>query len=87
METRLQELSGVEVVWPSPSLSNGLNLPLVLLPPREFCMSSPASELQRESNENQVDVTISKGYWLGRYEVTKVEYEAVMVKNPSSIKQ
>lgn len=33
------------------------------------------------------DVTITKGYYIGRLEVTQAQWEAVMGKNPSDIKQ
>ena len=30
------------------------------------------------------NVTLSKGFWLGKYEVTQAQYEAIMGKNPAS---
>ena len=46
-------------------------------------MGSPSGELGRQSNETQHSVTISKGFWLGKYEVTQAQYEAVMGGNPA----
>jgi sulfatase modifying factor 1 len=44
-------------------------------------MGSPAVEALRGANEGpQTLVTISKGFWMGQYEVTQGEYEAVMGK-------
>jgi formylglycine-generating enzyme required for sulfatase activity len=42
-----------------------------------FMMGSPESEPGRDSNEIQHEVTVSS-FYMGRYEVTKAEYEAVM---------
>jgi formylglycine-generating enzyme required for sulfatase activity len=49
------------------------------IPPGTFTMGSPASEVDRQSNEGpQTQVTITRGFWMERYEVTKGEYQAVM---------
>jgi formylglycine-generating enzyme required for sulfatase activity len=50
-----------------------------------FMMGSPASEAGRQSNEVQHQVTVS-GFYLGKYEVTQKEYQAVMGTNPSNRK-
>jgi len=68
-------------------VDNGLAMPLVYCPPGTFTMGSPSSEADRISDrENQVRVTISKGYLLGKYEVTQKEWESVMGSNPSKFK-
>jgi formylglycine-generating enzyme required for sulfatase activity len=55
------------------------------IPPGTFTMGSPASEQHRYDNEGpQTQVTITRGFWMGRYEVTQGEYQAVMGSNPSS---
>jgi formylglycine-generating enzyme required for sulfatase activity len=52
-----------------------------------FMMGSPASEKNRQDSEGpQHQVTISKSFWLGKYEVTQKEWVAVMGSNPSSFK-
>jgi formylglycine-generating enzyme required for sulfatase activity len=49
-------------------------------------MGSPANEPNRSSDEGpQHQVTVS-GFYLGKYEVTQTEYEAVMGTNPSNFK-
>ena len=48
---------------------NTLGMPMVYCPPGRFTMGSPTSETGRESNEDQVSVTLSQGFWLGQYEV------------------
>lgn len=56
---------------------------LVLIHPGSFTMGSPVGEVGRKENETPHEVTISKSYYLGIYEVTQGEYEKVMGKNPS----
>ena len=48
-----------------------------------FTMGSPASEPERNSNETQHQVTVSS-FFMGKYEVTQAEYQAVMGSNPST---
>jgi len=57
---------------------------MVFIPPGTFRMGSPTNEVDRWHWEGpQTEVTISRGYWMGKYEVTQGEYEAVMRSNPS----
>jgi formylglycine-generating enzyme required for sulfatase activity len=48
-----------------------------------FMMGSPSSEVDRGSDETQHQVTISRGFYMGKYAVTQAEYQAVMGNNPS----
>lgn len=64
---------------------------LVWIQAGTFTMGSPASEPEREPflqeygiDETQHEVTLSQGFWIGRYEVTQEEYLAVTGTNPSS---
>ena len=57
---------------------------MVFIPPHTFTMGSPTNELHRDSNEGpQTTVTLSRGFWIGKYEVTQGEYVSVMNTNPS----
>ena len=57
---------------------------LVFIPPGTFRMGSPTNEVDRQDDEGpQTAVTISRGFWMGKYEVTQGEYLAVMGSNPS----
>jgi sulfatase modifying factor 1 len=56
---------------------------MVWINPGTFTMGSPTTEVNRGSDEVQHTVTISRGYWMGRYELTQGEYLAVMGSNPS----
>ena len=64
-------------------ITNSIGMKLVLIPKGTFMMGSPESEQGRNENENQHEVTISKDYYLGVYEVTQAQYEKVIGKNPS----
>jgi formylglycine-generating enzyme required for sulfatase activity len=63
---------------------------LVFIPPGTFRMGSPTNEVDREPfyplivEGPQTAVTISKGFWMGKYLVTQGEYLAVMGNNPST---
>jgi len=57
---------------------------MVFIPPGTFMLSSSTNEVDRWENEGpQTAVTISRGFWMGKYEVTQGEYLAVMGSNPS----
>jgi formylglycine-generating enzyme required for sulfatase activity len=57
---------------------------MVLISPNTFTMGSPTNELHRDSNEGpQTTVTLSRGFWIGKYEVTQAEYLSVTGTNPS----
>ncbi len=64
-------------------LTNSIGMKLMLIPNGTFLMGSPESEKGHYSNETQHEVTISKDYYLGVYEVTQAQYEKVMGSNPS----
>jgi formylglycine-generating enzyme len=43
-------------------------------PPGRFTMGSPAGEAGRRANEAQVDVTLSRGFWMAERETTQGEW-------------
>ncbi len=59
-------------------LGGGVTLELVWVPPGTFMMGSPESEEGRDDDEVQHQVTLTKGFWLGKYEVTQAQWKAVM---------
>lgn len=61
---------------------NGIQLKLVWCPAGKFQMGSPATEEGRHDDEGPVQVTLSHGFWIGKYEVTQREWEQVMHDNP-----
>jgi formylglycine-generating enzyme required for sulfatase activity len=59
----------------------------VRIPDGTFTMGSPVNEAGRLDYEgSQHQVTISKAFYMGKYEVTQREYQAVMGTNPSNFK-
>ena len=62
-----REFDGMEFVW---------------VPSGEFPMGSTSAEA-RSNEQPLTQVRISRGYWLGKYEVTQGEWQAVMGSNPS----
>jgi len=55
----------------------------VLIPPGQFIMGSPVWERYHVRDEEQHMVTITKPFYMGVYEVTQAQYEAVTGSNPS----
>jgi formylglycine-generating enzyme required for sulfatase activity len=68
-------------------LALGTNSPppdgMVWIPPGTFVMGSPTSEALRYSDETQHTVTLTKGFYMGKYAVTQGEYLALMGSSPS----
>jgi formylglycine-generating enzyme required for sulfatase activity len=57
---------------------------MVFIAPGTFRMGSPDDEQGRWENEGpQTAVIISRGFWMGKYEVTQGEYQTVVGDNPS----
>jgi formylglycine-generating enzyme required for sulfatase activity len=59
----------------------------VWIPAGTFTMGSPRSEKDRDLDEDPLTlVTITRGFWMGKYEVTQADFQAVMGVNPSYFK-
>ena len=57
---------------------------MVWIPPGTFTMGSPTNEAERGGYEGpQTVVTLTRGFFMGKYEVTQGDYESVMGSNPS----
>ena len=84
--------SGGQVPVPEPGenfstlLPGGVGLDMNWIKLGTFIMGSPSDELGREDDEIQHEVTLTQEYWLGKYEVTQAQYEAIMGTNPSKWK-
>lgn len=61
---------------------NSVKMKFIWCPPGRFVMGSPKSERGRGSDEGQVDVVLTVGFWIGKYEVTQGEWEEVMGTAP-----
>ena len=74
--------AGIEVVF-----SDGVKIEFVKIPAGAFVMGSPDAEKDRDDDESpQHEVTISKPFYLGQFEVTQKQWTALMSANPSKFK-
>jgi formylglycine-generating enzyme len=62
-----------------------LSLEMLWVEPGTFEMGSPLSETDRDSDENQHQVTLTKGFFLGKFELTQKQYERVVGSNPNAM--
>lgn len=58
-----REMAGIKLRW---------------CPPGNFRMGSPPGEPDRRADEGPVEVTLSKGFWIGEYEVTQAQWRQWM---------
>lgn len=86
LEDRLRGLlaSGVQPV--GPFFTNSLGMKFAWIPPGTFLMGSPENEAEREDNELQHKVTLSKGFYLAIHPVTQALWRKVMGDNPGQFK-
>jgi formylglycine-generating enzyme required for sulfatase activity len=67
-------------------VTDGIDLPLRWCRAGTFLMGSPEGEPGRSADENQVQVTLTRGFWMGETEVTQELYKSVMGTNPAYFK-
>jgi formylglycine-generating enzyme required for sulfatase activity len=65
-----RDVAGVQLCW---------------CPAGRFLMGSPATEPERRPGEDQVEVTLSHGFWIGKYEVTQGEWKRVVGEFPEKL--
>ena len=68
------------------ALPGGAKMEMIWCGPGTFMMGSPSSEEGRFEDESQHKVTLTKGFWLGKFEVTQAQWASVMGSNPSRFK-
>lgn len=66
-------------------INSSVKLEMIWVNPGTFTMGSPENENQRQANETQKQVTITNGFYLGKFETTGAQYEAVMEGNSFDI--
>jgi acetyl esterase len=71
---------------PPKDFTNSLGMKFVWIPPGTFMMGSPKEEKERDANEVQHKVTLTRGFYMGVYTVTQEQWQAVMGNNPSEFK-
>ena len=64
-------------------IAPGVKMVMCWIPPGDFLMGSLEDEVGRMDDEVQHRVTITQGFWLGKFPVTQAQWEAVMESNPS----
>ena len=96
VDRTLLQAQSAGTVWPDPtapspaqrfyravSVAAPADTNLVFIQPGTFRMGSPTNEAERNSDEVQHLVTISRGFWMEKYLVTQGDYLAVAGSNPS----
>ena len=95
-ERTLVQVKGASAIWTDPaaptssqrfyraaSVAAQADTNLIFIQPGTFTMGSPTDEALRFPSETQHLVTISRGFWMGKYLVTQGDYLAVVGRNPS----
>lgn len=67
-------------------LDSSTTLEMVLIPGGTFTMGSPSNELKRESDEGPQHKVAIPAFYLGKYQVTQAQWEAIMGPKPSLFK-
>jgi eukaryotic-like serine/threonine-protein kinase len=67
-------------------LGNGVTLEMVQIPGGTFTMGSPEGEAGRASDESPQHQVTVPGFFIGKYEVTQAQYQAIMGTNPARFK-
>jgi sulfatase modifying factor 1 len=65
-----REIGGVKLCW---------------CPAGKFTMGSPSKEPERRPGENQVEVTLTRGFWMGKFEATQGQWKQIMGKLPGEL--
>ncbi|MBW4678037.1 MAG: SUMF1/EgtB/PvdO family nonheme iron enzyme [Desmonostoc geniculatum HA4340-LM1] len=68
------------------NLGNGVTLEMVQIPGGTFKMGSLEEEAERSSDESPQHQVRVPGFFMGKYEVTQAQYQAIMGTNPSNFK-
>jgi formylglycine-generating enzyme required for sulfatase activity len=67
------------------TLPGSVALDMIWIPAGAFTMGSPDTENDRQADEGpQHDVTLTKGFWMGKYPVTKAQWSSLMGTKPWS---
>ena len=69
---------------PGDTIVNSLGMTMAWVPPGTFTKGSPEGESGRiDARENQVEITLSQGFWMFVHQVTQSQYVELMGNNPS----
>ena len=64
-------------------ITNSIGMKMVLIPKGTFDMGSAATDRRADLDEPQHQVTLSRDFYIGQFEVTQSQYEEVMGTNPN----
>ncbi|MBL8187850.1 MAG: SUMF1/EgtB/PvdO family nonheme iron enzyme [Acidobacteria bacterium] len=67
-------------------LGKGVNLDMVEIPGGTFTMGSPSNEAQRSNDEGPQHSVNVASFWMGKFEITQAQWQALMGSNPSNFK-
>ncbi len=73
-------------IMPKEFVINDVKFEMMPIEAGSFVMGSPEDEDGRENDELLHRVTLTKDFYMGKYEVTQEQWEAVMGNNPSYFK-
>jgi sulfatase modifying factor 1 len=62
-----------------------VGIQLCWCPPGKFTMGSPRDEPERRPDEDQVEVTLTEGFWMAKYETTQGQWKRVVGKLPGPL--
>jgi formylglycine-generating enzyme required for sulfatase activity len=78
---------GDDTSAPPAEITSATGIELRLIPAGTFTMGSPEDEPDRNADrEGQHQVTLTKDFYMGKYQVTQEQYQAVTGSNPSGFK-
>jgi formylglycine-generating enzyme required for sulfatase activity len=79
-----QQLPASNVGKPSGEIRNvnSVGIKMVWLAADSFTMGSPLDEKGRDTNEGQVEVKLTEGFWLGQTEITQSQWAQLMGTSP-----
>ena len=67
-------------------LGSGVTLEMVEIPGGTFIMGSPENEAGRDSDESPQHQVTVPSFFMGKYELTQAQYQAIVGSNPSRFK-
>ena len=70
---------------PSAHTVASISMEMIFCPPGTFMMGSPSSESGHGGDETQHQVTLTNGFYLGKYEVTQAQYQTLMNGNSAGL--
>src|ERR1035441_1321082 len=66
---------------PPKNSTNSIGMKFVWIPPGNFVMGSPKEEKERQDNETQHKVTLTKGFYMGIHPVTRGQFATFVEKS------